>query len=143
MRIVGLFSRNWNLMVNQNRIMSNKKGLQLHTKLQPFLCAVVFAALSPSPLHGESGYYFISRFPHINLDGDSIKEKNYFSDSILLLFAYFVVFLSTLHDKRTGIFIQSTKKVKQQPFFSVGVSSTIRQAGFDLYRLSFFCMLRA
>ena len=118
-------------MVNQNRIMSNKKGLQLRVKLQPFLCAVVFAALSPSPLHGESGYYFISRFPHINLDGDSIKEKNYFSDSILLLFAYFVVLLSTLHDKRTGIFIQSTKKVKQQPFFSAQVSSTIRQMGFD------------
>lgn len=122
--------------------MSNKKGLQLRMKLQPFLCAVVFAALSPSPLHGESGYYFISRFPHINLDGDSIKEKNYFSDSILLLFAYFVVFLSTLHDKRTGIFIQSTKNVKQQPFFFVGVSSTIWQVGFDLFRPSFSCKLR-
>ena len=85
--------------------MSNEKGLQFHTKLQPFLCAVVFAALSPSPLHGESGRCFIPIFPHINLDGDSIKEKNYFSDSILLSFAYFVVLLSTLHDKRTRIFI--------------------------------------
>ena len=85
--------------------MSNEKGLQLRMKLQPFLYAVVFAALSPSPLHRESGRCLISTFPHINLDGDSIKEKNYFSDSILLSFAYFIVLLSTLHDKRTRIFI--------------------------------------
>lgn len=132
MCIVRLSYRIGYYLVINSRILSIEKGLQLLVKLQPqFYDAVLFAAMPTSPLYGESGYYFISRFPHINLDGDSIKEKNYFSDSILLLFAYFVVLLSTLHDKRTGIFIQSTKKVKQQPFFSAQVSSTIRQMGFD------------
>ena len=119
-------------MVNNKRMVSNKKGPQLRMKPQPFLYAEIFVAPPPSPLYGESRkHVVISIFPHFDLDGDSIKEKNYFSDSILLLFAYFVVLLSTLHDKRTGIFIQSTKKVKQQPFFSAQVSSTIRQMGFD------------
>lgn len=86
-------------MVNNKRMVSNKKGPQLRMKPQPFLYAEIFVAPPPSPLYGESRkHVVISIFPHFDLDGDSIKDETYFLASIHLLNAYFIDYLSTKFD---------------------------------------------